>query len=199
MSLARSYRWIAPFYDRAVSAPLAAARRASLANIPQTGRLRILIDAAGTGLDLPLLPPCHRYVATDLVEPMLARARTRTQALDCALVRADSMRLPFGPDCFDMVILHLIVAVVAQPAAVLREAARVTRPGGTLLVLDKFLERGHRAPLRRLLSPFAGRIATRLDVVFEDVLQTVPELGVTSDRPAAAAGWFRRIVLHKRG
>ena len=199
MSLARSYRWIAPFYDRAVAAPLAAARRASLASIPESGRLRILVNAAGTGLDLPLLPPCHRYVATDLVEPMLARARPRAGALDCMLVRADSMQLPFLPDCFDVVVLHLVVAVVDKPVALLSEAARVTRPGGTLLVLDKFLQRGHAAPLRRVLSPFAGRIATRLDVVFEEVLQALPELVVTSDRPAAAAGWFRRIVLQKRG
>jgi phosphatidylethanolamine/phosphatidyl-N-methylethanolamine N-methyltransferase len=197
VTLARSYRWIAPFYDRVVSVPLRSARRASLAAIPGSGGLRILLDAVGTGLDLPLLPACHRYVGTDLVEPMLARARVHAPALDCQLVRADSMRLPFGPGCFDVVVLHLIVAVVDQPAAVLAEAARVTRPGGTLLVLDKFLRRGAPAPLRRLLSPLAGRIATRLDVVFEDVLQEVPELRLSADQPAAAAGWFRRIVLHK--
>jgi ubiquinone/menaquinone biosynthesis C-methylase UbiE len=197
VSLARSYRWIAPFYDRAVSVPLDAARRASLAGIPGSGRLDVLIDAAGTGLDLPLLPACHRYVATDLVEAMLARARGRIDGLDCALVRGDSMRLPFAAAAFDMVVLHLIVAIVDRPVAVLAEAARVTRPGGTLLVLDKFLRRGRAAPLRRWLSPLAGRVATRLDVVFEDVLREVPELRVTRDEPAAAGGWFRRIVLEK--
>ncbi|MCP2821209.1 methyltransferase domain-containing protein, partial [Salmonella enterica subsp. enterica serovar Typhimurium] len=75
---------------------------------------------------------------------------------------------------FDCVVLHLIVAVVPDGAACLREAARVLRPGGAALVLDKFLRRGHPAPLRRLLSPLAGRIATRLDVVLEDALDGLP-------------------------
>ncbi len=197
MKLSTSYRWIAPLYDAVVAAPLAAARRASLAQIPASGRLQILLSGAGTGLDLLHVPSCHRYVATDLVEAMLARARARARSLDCTLVRADSACLPFAHERFDIVILHLIVAVVGQPAAVLAEAARVTRCGGTLLVLDKFLSRSQPAPLRRLLSPLVGQLATRLDVVFEDVLACVPQLGVTSDQPALAGGWFRRIALRK--
>ena len=184
-------------YDWVAAAPFAPARRASLALIPPAGDLRILIDAVGTGLDLAFLPPAHRYVGTDLVEAMLARARPRAQALDCSLVRADSMSLPFAAGSFDIVILHLIVAVVARPASVLAEAARVTRSGGTLLVLDKFVRPGQAAPLRRLLNPLSARIATRLDVVFEEVLGQVPALRLASDEPAGAAGWFRRIVLKK--
>ena len=197
MSLTRSYRWIAPIYDRLVALPSSGARRASLRRIPSGPPLQILMSAVGTGLDLPYLPAGHRYVATDLVEAMLLRARERASRLDCLLVRADSTRLPFAPERFDIVILHLIVAVVARPAAVLAEAARVTRAGGTLLVLDKFLPPGRPAPLRRLLSPLAGRIATRLDVVFEDVLAEVRGLKVVSDEPVAVGGWFRSIVLEK--
>jgi ubiquinone/menaquinone biosynthesis C-methylase UbiE len=197
VKLSTSYRWIAPFYDAVVAAPLRSARRASLAAIPAAGRLQILFSGVGTGLDLRHVPPCHRYVATDLVEAMLLRARPQSQGLDCALVQADSTQLPLAAEAFDLVVLHLIVAVVDQPAAVLAEAARVTRSGGTLLVLDKFLAPGRSAPLRRLLSPLAGRVATRLDVVFEDVLARVPELSVASDQPALAGGWFRRIVLRK--
>jgi ubiquinone/menaquinone biosynthesis C-methylase UbiE len=137
--LSTSYRWIAPFYDAVVAAPLRPARRASLASIPADGRLQILFSGVGTGLDLRHVPACHRYVATDLVEAMLVRARPRAQGLNCALVRADSTRLPLPADTFDLVVLHLIVAVVDQPAVVLGEAARVMRPGGTLLVLDKIL------------------------------------------------------------
>jgi ubiquinone/menaquinone biosynthesis C-methylase UbiE len=197
MTLSISYRLIAPFYDRLVSAPLDAARRRSLALIPPSGALRILIDGIGTGLDLAYVPRAHGYVGTDLVGAMLDRARERTQTLDCTLVRADSMRLPFAASSFDVVVLHLIVAVVPDPVAALTEAARVTRAGGTLLVLDKFLRPGRIAPLRRLLSPLAARLATRLDVEFERTLAQVPALKLVSDRPALAAGWFRHIVLEK--
>src|SRR5512139_511094 len=189
MSLKYSYRLIAPFYDVAISRLLNAARRTSLANIPATGRFDILIDGIGTGLDLPYLPACHRYVGSDLVGAMLRRARPRSTGLDCTLVRADSMALPFAAESFDIVVLHLIVAVVPQPAALLAEAARVARPGAKLLVLDKFLQTERAAPLRRLLNPLAARVATRLDVVFEETLARVPVLRKVRDQPVLALGW----------
>lgn len=197
MSLAASYRRIAPFYDAIVALPLAGARRASLRHLPAAGRCRVLLSGVGTGLDLAHLPASHQYVGTDLVAAMLERARPRARKLDCALLRADSMRLPFADESFDAVVLHLVVAIVSRPEAVLAEAARVLQPGGRLLVLDKFLPRARRARLRRWLSPVAARIATRLDVVFEDVLQQVPGLEIESDEPALAGGWFRSLVLRK--
>jgi hypothetical protein len=42
-----------------------------------------------------------------------------------------------------------------------------------------------------------GRLATRLDVVFEDVLEGVPGLQVLTDEPVFANGWFRLIELQK--
>jgi ubiquinone/menaquinone biosynthesis C-methylase UbiE len=198
VSLKHSYRLIAPFYDAVVRAPLMRARQQSLTAIPTDGELDILLSGVGTGLDLAYLPPRHRYVGADLVDAMLVRARERARHLDCALVRADAMCLPFADASFDLAVLHLIVAVVETPVLALKEAHRVTRNGGRILVLDKFLRRGRAAPLRRLLSPVAGRIATRLDVVFEDLLAEIPGLQVVSDEPALANGWFRRIVLEKR-
>jgi len=158
----------------------------------------VLIDGIGTGLDLPLAATMHRYVGLDLSEAMLTRARPRAEGLNVELVQGDSHRLPFADASFDAVVLHLIVAVVPDPARALAEAARVTRPGGTLLVLDKFLRRGERAWLRRMLHPLARRVATRLDVVFEDLLDRTPGLALVSDEPALAGGWFRRIVLTRR-
>lgn len=155
----------------------------------------MLIDGIGTGLDLPLLPPRHRYVGLDLVPAMLVRARPRSAGLDVEFVHGDSLALPFADASFDVVLLHLIVAVVPDPVRALAEAVRVTRPGGTLLVLDKFLRPGRRAPLRRLLNPVARRVATRLDVVFEEVLAQVHGVTTVLDEPALAGGWFRRITL----
>jgi len=196
--LSLSYRLIAPIYDLVVARALDPARRRSLARLPTTGAMRVLIGGVGTGLDLPHLPDVHRYVATDLVDAMLKPAIARAHHLDCRFVRADSMQLPFADASFDWVILHLIVAVVPRPADALAEAARVVRPGGRLIVLDKFLRAGQRALVRRALNPLVSRLATRLDVVFEDVLARVPTLRVVSDEPAAAAGWFRRIELDRR-
>lgn len=79
-----------------------------------------------------------------------------------------------------------------------RYTALDLKPGGVILILDKFLRPGASAPLRRLISPIAARIATRTDVVFESVLATAPELSLKYDEPALAGGWFRRIQLVKR-
>ena len=44
------------------------------------------------------------------------------------------------------------------------------KPGGTIIVFDKFLRPHQTAFLRRALNPLSRRIATRMDVVFEEVL-----------------------------
>jgi ubiquinone/menaquinone biosynthesis C-methylase UbiE len=79
----------------------------------------------------------------------------------------------------------------------LSETARVLKPGGSILILDKFLRPGQRAPMRRGLNLISRHVATRLDVVFEDVLARVSGLRVDSDQPAFAGGWFRSIRLVK--
>ena len=94
-------------------------------------------------------------------------------------------------------VLHLILAVVPQPLQCLREIARVLKPGGSVLILDKFLKPGETAFFRRLLNIVSSRVATRMDVVFEEVLAGVPRLKLESDVPVLANGWFRSIRLLK--
>lgn len=197
MALRTSYTLIAPLYDFVVGAALATARKRSLARLPGSGGAHILINGIGTGLDLPLLPVAHRYTALDLTRAMLKRALPRGAALDVQWVQGDSQQLPFRAEAFDHVLLHLILAIVPDTHAALREAARVLRTGGRLYLLDKFLQRGERAWLRRLINPLARRIATRTDVVFEDALAATGNLRVIDDQPAMAGGWFRMITLEK--
>jgi ubiquinone/menaquinone biosynthesis C-methylase UbiE len=95
-------------------------------------------------------------------------------------------------------VLHLIVAVLPHPDRCLAEAARVLKPGGRIFIFDKFLRPGERAWVRRSLSLIVAKLATRLDVVFEDVLSNTPNLSVVSDEPVLAGGWFRLIELMKK-
>jgi len=196
-NLKLSYTLLSPFYDLVVGTAFAAARRASLAALPPSGNDRVLVNGVGSGLDLPFLPRGHRYVGLDLTPAMLARCGRRAVGLDFAAVQGDSLSLPFRDASFDHAVLHLILAVVPDAALALAETARVVRPGGGLLILDKFLRPGQSAPLRRLLNPLAARVATRLDVVFDDILRQVPCLRVVSDEPAGGGGWFRRIRLKR--
>ena len=197
MSLKTSYRFIAPFYDIFLDRATRSARQQSLARLPQQGVARVLLSGAGTGLDFPFLPPRHEYTALELTGAMLERAKKKAAGLRMQWVRGDSMALPFASDSFDYAVLHLIMAVVSRPQYCLAETARVLKPGGHILLFDKFLRRGEHAWVRRGLTPLMGQLATRLDVVFEDVLEAVPGLRVLADEPAFANGWFRLIELHK--
>lgn len=197
MSLRTSYTLLAPIYDRMVAAATQAARRASLARLPADAR-QVLLVGAGTGLDFPLLPAGPQYTAIDLTPAMLDRARPRAAArpeLAIELRSGDALALDFADASFDAVILHLIVAVVPDAARALAESARVLKPGGRVLLYDKFLRPGQSAPLRRLLSPLLGRIASRTDVVLEHHLP--PTLRVLEDEASLAGGWFRRVLLER--
>jgi phosphatidylethanolamine/phosphatidyl-N-methylethanolamine N-methyltransferase len=198
MSLKTSYHFIAPFYDAFLERASAGARQRSLLPLAsQQEQQRVLLSGAGTGLDFPFLSMQHDYVALDLTAAMQLRSRSRAQDLRMEWVRGDSMMLPFAEASFDYVVLHLILAVVPQPQHCLAETARVLKPGGRILLFDKFLKRGQLAPLRRLVSPLIAQIATRLDVVLEDLLQSVPQLRLLSDEPSLANGWFRLIELKR--
>lgn len=198
MSLERSYTLIAPFYDFVVaSAPFERARRASLRSLHEMSASNVLLNGVGTGLDLPHLPRAHRYVSLDLTRAMLRRALQRASTLDITWVQGDTEALPFREATFDAVVLHLIVAVVAHPDRALAEAARVVKTGGTVLVFDKFVPPDSTAIVRRMLNPLMSRIATRTDVVFENVVASVPDLRVVTNAPAFARGWFRLIHLQK--
>ena len=197
MSLKFSYSLIAPLYDTLIARASAQARAQSLAQLPQAGTLDILINGIGTGLDLPYLPASHRYVGIDLTAAMLKRVLKRRGLLQVNLVQGNSLALPFADERFDHAVLHLILAVVPQPLQCLREIARVLKPGGSVLILDKFLRPGETALFRRLLNIISSRVATRMDVVFEEVLAGVPQLKLEADVPVLANGWFRSIRLLK--
>jgi ubiquinone/menaquinone biosynthesis C-methylase UbiE len=193
-----SYSLIAPLYDFLIDRPMREARKRSLAVLPSNESKFVLVSGVGTGLDLPLLPKFHRYTALDFNAAMLAHAVPRGAGLEIDFVLGDSMWLPFADARFDYVVLHLIVVVVHEPQRCLSEALRVLKPGGTIILFDKFLHARQRAPLRRLFSGITRHFATRMDVVLEELLLDTPQLEVVSDVPLLGNGWFRGILLRKK-
>jgi len=80
------------------------------------------------------LRPELRLCGVDLDAGSLGEAR-RSERL-VALARSDVHALPFARGTFDLVFSRLVLRHIADPYAVLDEAVRVLRPGGTLVLED---------------------------------------------------------------
>ena len=128
MALQHSYTLLAPIYDALVDQATRRMRQHSLGRIDYLDSPEILVIGIGTGLDIPYLDTRARYTGIDLTEAMLNKARKRAQRrpeLEIELRQADAMALPFDKHSFDIVVMHLILAIVPDSAAALREACRV--------------------------------------------------------------------------
>lgn len=124
---------------------------------------RVLIVAAGTGLDLPHIPHGVEVTAIDISRAMLARLVARG-AGRVAAAQMDAARLGFRHSSFDCVLLHLAIAVVPDPVGTMHEVARVLRPGGRVSVFDKFLpDEGTVSLTRRAAGALARLVATDLN------------------------------------
>ncbi|HEX2225053.1 MAG TPA: methyltransferase domain-containing protein [Thermoanaerobaculia bacterium] len=186
----------APIYD--AIARFGRQRRRSLELLDLRPGERVLIVGAGTGADLPDLPDGLEVLATDLTPAMLARARERAKP-GVELRVMDGQRLDLPDASFDAVILHLILAVIPDPVACLREASRVLRPGGRIAVFDKFLADGARPALpRRLLNLATSTLFSDVNRRFGDILKASgAPLTVEHDEPAILGGFFRILRLRK--
>ncbi|MGW5847637.1 class I SAM-dependent methyltransferase [Streptomyces sp. NPDC055254] len=97
---------------------------------------RVLDAGCGTGRALtPLraaVGPSGTVLGMDLTPQMLDAARRAGRAAEGALLLADVARLPLRDGALDAVFAAGLIAHLPDPAANLRELARVVRPGGRL-------------------------------------------------------------------
>jgi len=111
--------------------------RAKLISLVRASPQDVVLDVAtGTGLVARAL--CEEYgcqvVGLDQSADMLSAAAARDGHIP--LVRARAESLPFADDSFDHVTFTYLLRYVDDPAYVIRELARVIRPGGRIVALD---------------------------------------------------------------
>jgi demethylmenaquinone methyltransferase/2-methoxy-6-polyprenyl-1,4-benzoquinol methylase len=160
---------LGPTYDR-VGATLSFGqdprwRRFMVSRVPD-GRGRAVLDVAtGTGLVAErLLARGFEVTGLDQSADMLAVARARFGDR-VRLVEGTATALPFPDASFDHLTYTYLLRYVDDPAATMRELARVVRPGGTIAMLEFAVPHGVWRPLWELyvrtLLPAAGRLWSR--------------------------------------
>jgi ubiquinone/menaquinone biosynthesis C-methylase UbiE len=101
------------------------------------GDERALDVGAGTGaLAFALAPLVREVVAVEIDEQLAERARADAPP-NVEVVAGDAKHLPFEPFAFDLAGSLRTLHHTRRPELVVAELARVTRPGGTILVVDQ--------------------------------------------------------------
>ena len=101
---------------------------------PQSG-MKILDEAAGTGSSsAPLAAAGAEVIALDFSQGMIEAGRKRHPHL--TFIQGDAMALPFGDEEFDVTTISFGLRNTQDPVIAMREALRVTKPGGRLVICE---------------------------------------------------------------
>ncbi|MFC1642791.1 class I SAM-dependent methyltransferase [Myxococcota bacterium] len=195
------YRLWAPIYDALLERLFGKGRKMAMAVAAPDSGERLCFIGVGTGSDLLLLPERTAALGIDLSEPMLAQAKKKLPLpnRDVALRVGDAQSLPIGDEeePFDIVILNLILSVVPDARQCLAEALRIIRPGGRIVVFDKFLPDNSTPSLsRRLANIFSTLFGTNINRRLGDVVSGHP-CRIEYDEPSILGGMYRVVLLSK--
>ena len=143
------YDWYAPFYDgftwlaaRLRGASDKTERQKAVERLELGPGMRVLEVSCGTGTNLPLLTEGvgadGLVVGLDISARMLRRCRNklRRKSDQASLLLGDAAKLPFTDGSFDAVFHHGGLAELPNKRAAIAEMARVTRPGGKVVICD---------------------------------------------------------------
>ena len=161
----KAYKRWAPVYDATFGKLVRAGVKQATARANAfSGKL---LDAGvGTGLALPLYGPQLSVTGIDLSTDMLKRARMRVEKAGStnieALLEMDAGNLDFPDQYFDLTVAMYVLTVVPDPLNVMRELARVTKVGGTVLIVNHFsVENGLRGAVEKSFAKHATKLGWR--------------------------------------
>jgi demethylmenaquinone methyltransferase/2-methoxy-6-polyprenyl-1,4-benzoquinol methylase len=156
---------------------------------------KVLDLAAGTGSSsLPFAAAGAQVVAADFSIGMLRVGKRQHPDLD--LVAGDALRLPFPDGTFDAVTISCGLRNVTDVDAALAELARVTRPGGRLVVCEfshptwRPFRTVYSGYLMAALPEVARRVSSNPDayVYLAESIRAWPDQPALARR-VAASGW----------
>ncbi len=199
-SIRAAYRRWAPVYDRTFGKIASEGRRHAVEIINRSSG-RVLEVGVGTGLSLPTYKRDLDIVGIDLSPEMLDLARERVAELALANVSGlhemDAGQLTFADNSFNTVVAMYVMTVVPEPEKVMRELARVCKPGGQVLIVNHFsTEEGMRGWVERRMAPFADMLGWRPVFDVERVM-VAPDLKLVESRALRPLGLFTMMHFAK--
>lgn len=193
------YTLYAPIYDRIVRS-FNTSRKRSLQLLELKAGEAVLLIGAGTGEDIQFIPEEVEITAVDITPAMVEHIRRKARALKRPVQAAvmDGQALELPSESFDAVVLHLILAVIPDPIACIREAARVLKPGGRAVIFDKFLpEKEQPSLLRHLLNWITNFAFSDINRKLEPIAAAVP-IKLLHEEPTSYRRFGYKIALYQK-
>ena len=163
-------------------------------------RGEVLEVAVGTGRNFAHHPAGARVTGIELSPEMLGHARRRAAALgsEVELREGDAQALEFAAESFDTVVITLALCTIPDDHAAVREARRVLRPGGRLVLLEHVRSpRGAVRIAQRILDPLSVRFEG--DHLLRDPLDYLEAEGFEIERAERLKwGIVERVLARKR-
>jgi phosphatidylethanolamine/phosphatidyl-N-methylethanolamine N-methyltransferase len=193
------YRLWAPIYDSTVEHFFRPGRQRAMELLALQPGEHVIIVGVGTGADLPLLPEEAEGVGLDLSSEMLKKANQKLPNCQAKiqLFQGDAQALGFKDNQFDAALLNLILSVVPDGAACLNETLRALKPGGRVVIFDKFQPDDQKLTLiRQLVNFFSTLLGTDITRQIGGISQGLP-CKIISDEPSLAGGVYRVIEIRR--
>jgi phosphatidylethanolamine/phosphatidyl-N-methylethanolamine N-methyltransferase len=195
-----AYRRWAPVYDYTFGKVSTAGRRHAV-EIINNSKGKVLEVGVGTGLSLPDYKSHLEITGIDLAPEMLEKARERVAAEGlkniAGLHEMDASDLKFPDATFDTTVGMYLITVVPDPEKVMRELARVTKPGGEVMLVNHFSQQeGVRGWVERRMAPFADLVGWH-SVFDVSRVMVCPELKLMDRRALRPWGLFTMMRFRK--
>lgn len=190
-----------PIYDVFFNhGPFLRARKKIFNSIPFHLGNKVLFVGVGTGADIEQIPYNMLDVtAIDFSNDMLNKAKGKFGNTSIKLLQMDAQELLFPSNTYDYVVGSLILTVVPDGSKAIKEMVRVTKPGGHIIIFDKFTPKGKQLNfIKKLLRPIILLMGTDIGISFEKLsFPFASEVEIKEDKEILYNGMYRKILIQK--